>query len=343
MTAREITHRYGDPLDRIWIGTAAKIGLRVERSAEVYASSDGRGSVTIGTPETLDADDSLAQMLFHEICHTLVQGRASLETPDWGLDNEGDRDLVREHACLRTQAFLADRHGLRRFFAPTTDHRTTFWDGLGADPLAPRRAASCVLARPAIARAAEVPWAPHLETALAATAEIVRRTAAIDADPSSLHRLVDDETAPHPAGGRVSRVHAGRGETCGTCVWSRRTRCRVHRKRVRADWVACESWEPALECTECAACCREAYHAVELGKRDPVRRLHPELVVLRDGRATIPRDDGRCAALDGGEGGGAEDAPFACRIYETRPRTCRDFEIAGSHCLTARRRVGLSL
>ena len=31
----------------------------------------------IGTADTLDADDSLAQMIFHELCHSLVQGEDS--------------------------------------------------------------------------------------------------------------------------------------------------------------------------------------------------------------------------------------------------------------------------
>ena len=35
--------------------------------------------------------------------------------------------------------------------------------------------------------------------------------------------------------------------------------------------------------------------------------------------------------------------PMACEIYEGRPQTCRDFTLGGEHCLTARRRVGLSL
>jgi len=34
---------------------------------------------------------------------------------------------------------------------------------------------------------------------------------------------------------------------------------------------------------------------------------------------------------------------YQCTIYDDRPRTCRDFTLGSNHCLTARRRVGLSL
>jgi len=40
---REVTHRYEDPLDRIWIGCAERIGLVVERDPSAFATTDGRG------------------------------------------------------------------------------------------------------------------------------------------------------------------------------------------------------------------------------------------------------------------------------------------------------------
>ena len=41
--AREVTHRYVDPLAQVWLGAAHRIGLRVERTRDAYASTDGRG------------------------------------------------------------------------------------------------------------------------------------------------------------------------------------------------------------------------------------------------------------------------------------------------------------
>jgi Fe-S-cluster containining protein len=32
-----------------------------------------------------------------------------------------------------------------------------------------------------------------------------------------------------------------------------------------------------------------------------------------------------------------------CVIYDDRPRTCREFTLGSAHCLSARRKVGLSL
>ena len=89
-------------------------------------------------------------MIFHELCHSLVQGEDAFGRPDWGMDNVGDDDVWREHACLRLQAVLAGRHGLRGLFAPTTDFRG-FWDRLPADPLADRADPSVALRSPGCA------------------------------------------------------------------------------------------------------------------------------------------------------------------------------------------------
>lgn len=135
MTSRRPGPRYVDPLDLVWQDAARRLGLQLVRGSEVFAATDGAGTLTLGTADTLDPDDCLAQMILHECCHWLVQGEASFDVPDWGLDNESERDVVREHACLRTQAALLDPHGLRAFLAPTTDFRA-YYDELLPDPLA---------------------------------------------------------------------------------------------------------------------------------------------------------------------------------------------------------------
>ncbi|MBO6937088.1 MAG: hypothetical protein JJ863_19100 [Deltaproteobacteria bacterium] len=180
---RHIDARYRDPLDEIWLGTARSLGLKVVRSSEVFAATDGAGTLTLGSPESLDPDDSLGQMVFHELCHSLVQGPDSFETPDWGLDNLGDRDVAREHACLRVQATIARRHGLERVFAPTTDFRE-FYDRLGSDPLAGDDP-SVELARVALEHAKGPPWQPHLDRALRATRALGEASAPF-ASPDSL-------------------------------------------------------------------------------------------------------------------------------------------------------------
>lgn len=187
MSAREISAVYRDPLDLVWLGCAARVGLRVERSPEVFAATDGRRTLWIGSAETLDPDDCLAQMVFHELCHGLVEGDRALELPDWGLDNRTERDRVREHACLRLQAALAREHGLERVLAPTTDYRR-YYDELPADPLAESEDPAAALARAARERARLPPYAPHVADALAATARIAAAAApfAADADPAAL-------------------------------------------------------------------------------------------------------------------------------------------------------------
>ncbi len=131
---RKIEQVYQDPVELIWIAAAREVGIRVVRDPEVFAAWDGTNTLRIGTPETLDADDSLAQMILHEICHWMVEGPQALNRADWGLDYDDPLHAVREHACLRLQSALADRYGLRKFLASTTDFREYF-DLIGEDPL----------------------------------------------------------------------------------------------------------------------------------------------------------------------------------------------------------------
>jgi Fe-S-cluster containining protein len=374
---RAIAHRYLDPLDQIWTATAQRIGLRIERSGEVYASTDGAGALFIGKGHTLDPDDCLAQMIFHELCHSLIEGPDAFSRPDWGLDNtgapNGNDGVQREHACLRLQAVLAAEHGLRRFFAPTTDFRA-FYDDLPDDPLQPRHLASVTLAILGARRAKAPPWAPHLDAALQATAAIARQAARFAGPAASqgapvpalpaMYAAVEAPLERHPLGLAVS-MSADPGRTCATCAWryvggrgQAVDRCRqAGDARVSPDWRACERWEPALDCQDCGACCREAYDSVTVSRRDPVVRRHPALIVDRGSyvelarlhhktnhKADHERDPGtRCAALHGGAPGPAGQwQPYACTIYDDRPRPCRELERGGAHCLTARRRVGLS-
>jgi Fe-S-cluster containining protein len=394
---RAIAHRYLDPLDQIWTATARRIGLRIERSGEVYASTDGAGTLIIGQDHTLDPDDCLAQMIFHELCHSLIEGADAFARPDWGLDNTGapsgaegdgegdgdgdgdnDGDVQREHACLRLQAVLAAEHGLRRFFAPTTDFRD-FYDDLPDDPLQPRHLASVTLAILGARRAKGPPWAPHLDDALQATAAIARQAARFAGPAASqgapalpaMYAAVEAPLERHPLGLAVS-MSADPDRTCATCAWRHVggrgravDRCRqAGDARVSPEWRACERWEPALDCQDCGACCREAYDSVTVSRRDPVIRRHPALIVDRGSYVELARvrqpgarageqrgherdhergHGTRCTALHGGTLGRAGQwQPYACTIYDDRPRPCRELERGGAHCLTARRRVGLS-
>ncbi len=300
--SRRITHRYLDPLDHVWITCAERIGLRVERTGNAYATSDGRGLMGIGRDADLDADDSVAQMVFHELCHSLVEGPESFRTRDWGLDNETEEHVWREHACLRTQAVLAADYGLRQFFAPTTDFRG-FYDALPADPLTPTGESSVALAVQALRRADRPPWTPHLREALRVTSVIAAAVAEYVGERDELGE---------------------RDEHSGV---------------VRPPLYELVGPRPVPDCLTCGACCREAYHSVTIDDDDPVIAAHPSLIVHRETYKEILRKGDRCAALSGGPPG---DAGYLCAIYDDRPRCCRDLERGGEHCLTARRRVGLS-
>lgn len=183
MPTRPIERLYQDPLDLVWVTTLARVGFGLRRDTEVFAATDGRGSLTLGAPETLDADDCLSQMIFHELCHSLVAGPEGLNRPDWGMSNTDARDLVQEHACLRLQAALSGPLGLREVLAPTTDFRS-FYDALPSDPLL-GEGDDVDRARVARARVALAPWHPHLQNALGATAALIAVVAPY-ASPESL-------------------------------------------------------------------------------------------------------------------------------------------------------------
>ncbi len=347
---RAIHHRYEDPLDRLWLTCAERVGLRVVREAGAYASTDGRGTLKIAIPEELDPDDSLAQMVFHELCHALVEGPESFEKEDWGLDNTSDDDVVREHACVRLQAFLSRSRGLGTFFAVTTDFRA-FHDALPADPFeGPVGDRSVVLARKALARVGARPWSPHLVEALDATAVIagaLARFAPSGAEDSraSLWSVIEPASPLHPVGLPLARSGtAASRASCGECGFSRprgrALRCGKTQRATRASHPACERWEPALRCETCGACCREAFDVIEVGAREPFAKKHRALLVVREpGPLDLPRPGGRCPPL---VGDGSQAAPYRCTLHAERPRTCRDFAVGGDACLTARRRVGLS-
>ena len=189
---RKINKTYCDPLDIIWIDAAAKMGLHVQRSSEVNASWDGRGTLTIGTPETLDPDDCVAQMILHEVCHALCEGHQCLTKPDWGLENADPAKRVHEHACLRLQAALADQYQMRTFFAATTIFRS-YYDRLPADPLFEDPLDTDVdpaiaLAKIAWVQSQQGPWAEPLHEALRRSAMIAGALAGVTTPESIWHR-----------------------------------------------------------------------------------------------------------------------------------------------------------
>ena len=335
-------------IDAIWVGAARSLGFATQRTLDCYASSNGAGRILIGAPQILDVDDSFAQLVFHELCHALVQGPRRQHLPDWGLDVSGGADTAREHACLRVQASLARPFGLRALMAPTTEYRA-YYDALPEDALAADGDAAAELGRGALADDATSAWVATLRQALAATAALV--------DAGAL--------AMHPLGFALGPPT----QTCASCAWlyiggrgRAVERCRQKNlgasgaemsSRTSGDFPACEKWEAPVRCETCGACCREAYHVVSVSMRDPVVWKQPDLIVRRGYKFEILRDGDRCAALaveaiatprpsSAKPSSSSSSSFYRCRIYEDRPATCREFAAGGQHCLQARQRVGLS-
>ncbi|GAB6139469.1 hypothetical protein JCM14076_01980 [Methylosoma difficile] len=356
---RPLTHHYQDPLARVWLACAEQMGFRVQRTRETYASSDGRGTLWIADDSLFDPDDSLAQMIFHELCHALVEGERGENRQDWGLGYGIGNNPWREHACLRLQAYLASGLGLRSFFAPTTDFRILFWQHLPEDPFyadpndGGGRERSCVAARIGAWRASLPRWQP-LHHALVATAAIVAVTPKQLAEERrsnstllpSLWEAATTPPARHPAGHAAIADYLP-SHSCADCAWffSEGEQHYCQHKPALAlpkNAPACQRWEAAVEldCLTCGACCREAYDAVEVGADEAVIQLHPDLIVIDGTRNKLRRSGLRCAALAGGN---TIHETFTCDIYPDRPSTCRDFTLGSDNCLDARQRVGLSL
>lgn len=320
-----------DPLDIVWLAAAHRLRIRVARDESVFASWNGRDTLSVCPRNAYDPDDSLAQLILHELCHALVQGPKRRHQVDWGLENTTpEASALAEHACHRLQAALTARYGLRHLLAVTTDWRP-YWDALPPDPLTPGDDPAIDLARAAWPDAMRGPWARPLHDALRATADL--------ADIVRPHAPADSlwaTTTPRTPVGIAARPG---DRTCGGCAWFQQGTCAVHEQEVAAAWPACIHEEPPLDdadCRTCGACCREGFHLVAVEPGEPVLTRHPELVVLDQHGAHIPRPGGTCVALS------CQAGAFACRVYDDRPQACADFEIAGAHCLDARRRVGLT-
>ncbi len=345
-----------DATDLIWLQAAAALGITVARSADAYASWDGNGTLTLASDQYLDPDDCLAQMIFHELCHLLVSGEQARGQVDWGVDNTSPKDLVYEYATNRLQAALSQAYGLRTFMGVTTMWRP-YYDALLRDPLANGDDTAIPLARAGLTRAREAPYRDVLHAALsdtAALADALRPAAAGD----SLWHFTQGE---HPTG---FRTHPDATLRCGDCAWgiarAKGLQCRqtrpgctpvnhglgmaVDMQRARFDPAqpACEYYERKLtheDCFSCGACCHKGFDVVEVKATERFARRHPDLIEVRSAdRCVVPRPDGRCVALDGK---GSPEAPFLCRHYDERPRSCRDFELGGDACLVARQRAAL--
>ena len=172
---RPITARYVDPLEVIWLATARRLGLHIRRNQAIFSATDGTGLLELGPRDTLDPDDTLAQMVYHEFCHWITNGADTFHERDWGFALDAELDW-REHACLRLQAALNDEHGLRPLLAPTSGFRA-YYDALPADPFGPvegwpHEDQVVPLAREAFARAHGRPWGDTLQAALRATAAL---------------------------------------------------------------------------------------------------------------------------------------------------------------------------
>ncbi len=102
--------------------------------------------------------------------------------------------------------------------------------------------------------------------------------------------------------------------------------------------------DDALDCLTCGACCRigtdgrilippeDLLRWRALGRDDIADAVQPGHFGML-GFAT--REDGSCVHL------GTAESANACRIYQIRGTTCRDFERGSKQCLEFRRDAGL--
>lgn len=114
-------------------------------------------------------------------------------------------------------------------------------------------------------------------------------------------------------------------------------------------WELCvrlaETSAAEYDCRLCGACCLSPYTGpgyVELADAEEearLRRLGLPVVMNPVGRPCLgTRSDGACVAFEGVAG-----SPSACRVYEDRPRQCREFEMGSARCRLARLQAGLAI
>lgn len=172
---RPIQSRYRDPLDLIWLATARRLGLHVRRNPAIFSATDGTGLLELGPFDTLDADDTTAQMILHELCHWITNGYETFHERDWGFALDAELDW-REHSCLRLQAGLTQAFGLRGMLAPTSQFRA-YHDAIPEDVLQPlegwpHEEQVVELAAVALERARGEPWGRPMREAFEATARM---------------------------------------------------------------------------------------------------------------------------------------------------------------------------
>ena len=155
--------------DPLWVALLEQAGFRLARRSASYVWYDGRGEVAIAPDEELDADDTLAQIILHELIHLLVQGEEARTEPDWGLDNLTDRDAYLEEAALVMQLRLLRQWGLEAVLVPTTDFRSYYLAEAATEVRADRLQAAAA----GWARWLDWPQREAAEAALRATYEAV--------------------------------------------------------------------------------------------------------------------------------------------------------------------------
>lgn len=167
-------------LDERWAALLARFGGRIRRSSDAYVSwLADRRELLVSPDEELDPDDTIAQIVLHELCHFLVEGLASDAHDDWGLDNMSDVHLANEYAALRLQAHLLHTPARRQYLHPTTDHRW-FYEALADSPIddpvhPPTDARSVALAQQGVRHAAQWPLFEALQVELAIADTVISR------------------------------------------------------------------------------------------------------------------------------------------------------------------------
>jgi Fe-S-cluster containining protein len=98
-----------------------------------------------------------------------------------------------------------------------------------------------------------------------------------------------------------------------------------------------------LDCLTCGACCFQRPGTILVSENDLVRWKrtgHSDILARLE-----PGHFGQMAFVMGSNGAcvhhGTETEPHACRIYDARSDTCRDFEAGSWQCLEFRRNRGI--
>ena len=339
---RQLTHRYADPVDEIWLAAAKRLGLEVRRSDGAYAAYDGQGVLTLAERKRLRRRRLAGAADLPRALPRAGRGRARCVARLGPVQHRRPRSRARARVPPRCRPRSA------RAMACATSSRSppiTARTGTRCPAIRSRRRRrgdpAIELARAAWQRARRGRVGETLHAALAATRRSLGGAAVRGAGLAVAH---DSAAAPQRLPAAARRVAALRrlrlavpgGGQAGRAALphdARRRRPTGRARRARAT-VACERFEPQARRGRMCELRRVLPRRFRSRARARARTdgATPS-TTLADATPRFARAAARRVVASRSMATARPTRPYRCRVYADRPRACAEFELAGDACL----------